>query len=82
MYAGNLVEKANVRQVLDHPLHPYTMALLTGTSEPDARNAETFKELPPGEPPSLVNSTHWLSFPSSLFKSDERLVRGKRTSGF
>jgi peptide/nickel transport system ATP-binding protein len=55
MYAGNLVEKANVRQLLDHPLHPYTMALLTGTSEPDARNAETFKELPPGEPPSLVN---------------------------
>jgi peptide/nickel transport system ATP-binding protein len=54
MYAGNLVEKAKVRQVLDHPLHPYTMALLTGTSEPDARNAETFKELPPGEPPSLV----------------------------
>ncbi len=55
MYAGNLIEKANVRQVLDNPLHPYTMALLTGTSEPDARNAETYKELPPGEPPSLVN---------------------------
>ncbi len=55
MYAGNLVEKAKVRQVLDNPLHPYTMALLTGTSEPDAKNAETFKELPPGEPPSLVN---------------------------
>jgi len=55
MYAGNLVEKANVRQVIDHPLHPYTMALLTGTSEPDARNAETFKQIPPGEPPSLVN---------------------------
>ena len=55
MYAGNLVEKATVRQVLDHPQHPYTMALLTGTSEPDAHNAETFKEIPPGEPPSLVH---------------------------
>jgi peptide/nickel transport system ATP-binding protein len=55
MYAGNLVEKAKVRQVLDNPLHPYTIALLTGTSEPNAKNAETFKELPPGEPPSLVN---------------------------
>ncbi len=55
MYAGNLVEKAPVRQLLDTPLHPYTVALLTGTSEPDARNAETFKEIPPGEPPSLVN---------------------------
>lgn len=55
MYAGNLVEKGKVRQLLDNPLHPYTKALLTGTSEPDARNAETFKEIPPGEPPSLVN---------------------------
>ena len=55
MYAGNLIEKGKVRQLLDNPLHPYTKALLTGTSEPDARNAETFKEIPPGEPPSLVN---------------------------
>lgn len=55
MYAGNLIEKALVRQALDRPLHPYTRALLTGTSEPDARNAETFKEIPPGEPPSLVH---------------------------
>ncbi len=55
MYAGNLVEKAAVKQLLENPLHPYTMALLTGTSEPDAKNAETFKAIPPGEPPSLVN---------------------------
>lgn len=55
MYAGNLIEKAKVRQLLDNPLHPYTVALLTGTSEPDAKNADTFKEIPPGEPPSLVN---------------------------
>ncbi len=55
MYAGNLVEKAKVRRLLDNPLHPYTLALLTGTSEPDAKNADTFKEIPPGEPPSLVN---------------------------
>lgn len=54
MYAGNLVEKGKVSQILEHALHPYTMALLTGTSEPDAKNAETFKEIPPGEPPSLV----------------------------
>src|SRR5512142_430484 len=54
MYAGNLVEKATVRQLLDNPQHPYTVALLTGTSAPDAHNAETFKEIPPGEPPSLV----------------------------
>lgn len=55
MYAGKLVEKSKVRSLLDAPAHPYTRALLTGTSEPDAANALTFKEIPPGEPPSLVN---------------------------
>ncbi|MEP7135410.1 MAG: ABC transporter ATP-binding protein [Chloroflexota bacterium] len=55
MYAGNLIEKAATRNLLDNPLHPYTLALLAATSDPDARNADTFKEVPPGEPPSLVN---------------------------
>ena len=54
MYAGRLVEKALVDNLLNNPLHPYTQALLQGTSDPDARNADTFKEVPPGEPPSLV----------------------------
>jgi peptide/nickel transport system ATP-binding protein len=54
MYAGNLVEKAETRRLLENPLHPYTHALLAATSDPDARNADTFKEVPPGEPPSLV----------------------------
>ncbi|MFH1908871.1 MAG: ABC transporter ATP-binding protein, partial [Chloroflexota bacterium] len=54
MYAGNLVEKASVDRLLHNPLHPYAVALLEATSDPDARNAEHFKEVPPGEPPSLV----------------------------
>lgn len=55
MYAGNLIEKAETRRLLENPLHPYTLALLAATSDPDARNADSFKEVPPGEPPSLVN---------------------------
>ncbi len=55
MYAGNLIEKAATRNLLENPLHPYTMALLAATSDPDARNADHYKEVPPGEPPSLVN---------------------------
>jgi len=54
MYAGNVVEKSPVDDILKNPSHPYTSALLTATSDPDSRNAETFKEIPPGEPPSLV----------------------------
>ena len=55
MYAGKLVEKAKVDELLRNPRHPYTHALLTATSDPDAANAATFKDVPPGEPPSLVN---------------------------
>ena len=54
MYAGNVVEKAGVNQLVKMPLHPYTLALLDATSDPDANNARKFRELPPGEPPSLV----------------------------
>jgi len=55
MYAGKLIEKSETRELLNNPMHPYTMALLASTSDPDARNAETYKDVPPGEPPSLVN---------------------------
>jgi peptide/nickel transport system ATP-binding protein len=54
MYAGKLVEKAPVRSLLNNPRHPYTHALLAATVDPDAENARTFREVPPGEPPSLV----------------------------
>jgi peptide/nickel transport system ATP-binding protein len=55
MYAGRLIEKAKVQNLLRNAGHPYTHALLAGTSDPDANNAKTYKEVPPGEPPSLVN---------------------------
>ncbi len=55
MYAGKVIEKAKVDDLLKNPLHPYTHALLAASPEPDARNALTFKEVPAGEPPSLVN---------------------------
>lgn len=55
MYAGRLVEMAKVDDLIENGRHPYTLALLAGTSEPDANNARVFKEVPPGEPPSLVN---------------------------
>jgi peptide/nickel transport system ATP-binding protein len=55
MYAGKLVEKAFTRDLLAAPRHPYTHALLAATSDPDARNADVYREVPPGEPPSLVN---------------------------
>jgi peptide/nickel transport system ATP-binding protein len=55
MYAGKLVERSRIEPLVRNPLHPYTQALLEATSDPDANNALIYRELPPGEPPSLVN---------------------------
>jgi peptide/nickel transport system ATP-binding protein len=54
MYAGQIIERAPVQELINNPKHPYTVALLTATSEPDAANARVMKEIPEGEPPSLV----------------------------
>jgi len=55
MYAGQIVELAGVDDTLDRPGHPYTQALLSASSDPDAANARVMREVPPGEPPSLVS---------------------------
>ncbi len=54
MYAGQIVEKGEVDRLVNNPLHPYTFALLQATSDPNANNAKVMKEIPSGEPPSLV----------------------------
>lgn len=54
MYAGKLVEKCNMDDILRNPQHPYTEALLTAIPDPDPNNAHVFREVPPGEPPSLI----------------------------
>lgn len=55
MYAGEIVEMGRVNDLLYHPKHPYTHALLEASSDPDANNAKVMREIPPGEPPSLVD---------------------------
>ena len=55
MYAARIVEQAAVGELLNNPLHPYTRALIAAIPDPDAANAATFKDVPPGEPPSLLH---------------------------
>jgi peptide/nickel transport system ATP-binding protein len=54
MYAGKVVENSLINDLIRKPYHPYTDALLAATSDPDANNATRFRDVPPGEPPSLV----------------------------
>ncbi len=55
MYAGQIVEYGRVDDLLANPVHPYTQALLDASCDPDAKNALEYREIPMGEPPSLVN---------------------------
>ena len=55
MYAAKLVEKADVNDIVADPLHPYSRVLLNAIPDPDAENASRFRDIPPGEPPSLIN---------------------------
>jgi peptide/nickel transport system ATP-binding protein len=50
MYAGNVVETADVYELFNSPLHPYTKALLESIPRP----GEGFKSIP-GIVPSLIN---------------------------
>jgi peptide/nickel transport system ATP-binding protein len=55
MYAGEIVEFAKMESLLGNPQHPYTLALMEASADPDAQNALVMRDVPPGEPPSLVN---------------------------
>jgi peptide/nickel transport system ATP-binding protein len=54
MYAAKMVEKTDVREVVQNPLHPYTQSLLNAIPDPDPDNAGRFRDIPPGEPPNLI----------------------------
>ena len=47
MRDGKIVEIGNVDQVLLHPIHPYTQALIYAVSEPDPGNLQREKNLDP-----------------------------------
>lgn len=53
MYAGNVVEIADVEEIFSHPLHPYTQKLLKAI--PSAQTVGGKLEEIPGTVPKLIN---------------------------
>ncbi len=53
MYAGRFVETGTTRQVMRHPLHPYTQGLLSSTVHGGMRGRRL--ETIPGSPPNLAH---------------------------
>ena len=54
MYAARVVEKAEVGEIVHNTLHPYTQVLFNAIADPDPENVSKFRDIPPGEPPSLI----------------------------
>jgi peptide/nickel transport system ATP-binding protein len=52
MYAGSIVESADVATLFRRPLHPYTSALLASVPRPDMDRGELLAI--PGQPPNLL----------------------------
>jgi oligopeptide transport system ATP-binding protein len=53
MYAGMIVEEADVDSLFEHPMHPYTMALLGALPRVDRRRDSRLHSIP-GAPPNLL----------------------------
>ncbi|MGB3703403.1 MAG: ABC transporter ATP-binding protein [Anaerolineales bacterium] len=54
MYAGYVVEEADVYNLFDHPSHPYTLALLKSLPRVDAVSKEKLAVIP-GAPPDCLS---------------------------
>ncbi|MFF0329123.1 dipeptide ABC transporter ATP-binding protein [Nonomuraea angiospora] len=71
MYLGRLVETGPAHEVLEHPRHPYTRALLDAVPSPDP-SARRARVLLPGEPPSALDRPRGCAFHERCHLARER----------
>lgn len=73
MYAGFIVEEANVEELYDAPLHPYTQALLQALPRADRRREKNLKSIQ-GVPPNLLSEPRGCPFAPRCEFVQERCV--------
>jgi peptide/nickel transport system ATP-binding protein len=73
MYLGRIVEIGSPDDVVDHPVHPYTRALISAVCEPVSGQVDVIKELPiKGEIPSAADIPPGCRFhPRCVFATKE-----------
>lgn len=72
MYAGKIVESAQMRDLFHNPLHPYTVALLK--SLPKLKGRQKWLTTIEGQPPSLLNLPPGCSFAPRCSQVDDRCL--------
>jgi peptide/nickel transport system ATP-binding protein len=72
MYAAQIIESGETKELLANPMHPYTRALLNVIPDPDPSNRFIIKEVPLGEPPDLMNPPKGCRFNPRC----QKLIRG------
>ena len=61
LYAGKIVERGRVDEVLQNPKHPYTQMLLEALPRLDRPNSEPLRVIE-GSPPNLINPPKGCAF--------------------
>ncbi len=71
MYLGRIVELADSKELLEHPMHPYTKALIAAVPVPDPR-ARASRATIRGEPPNPFNPPSGCAFHARCPHADEK----------
>lgn len=78
MYAGSIIEYGSVRQIFEHPLHPYTQGLLGAIPRLD--QTQEYLEVIPGALPNLLHLPEGCKFRARCSRATERCARERPTA--
>jgi oligopeptide transport system ATP-binding protein len=76
MYLGRMVEMADADELMDHPIHPYTLSLLSAVPVPDPETARSQKRIIlEGDVPSPLNMPSGCAFRTRCRYATEQCAR-------
>ncbi len=76
MYLGRMVEMADADELMDHPIHPYTLSLLSAVPVPDPETARAQKRIIlEGDVPSPLNMPSGCAFRTRCRYATEQCAR-------